>query len=50
VWVRWVALGRRFLPSQIMDEPLNMLDDIIQIDNLYKALTKPETPENEYND
>jgi hypothetical protein len=38
VWVLWMATGRRFLPSQLMQEPSVMLDDILQLDGLFNAL------------
>jgi hypothetical protein len=33
-----MATGRRFLPSQLMTEPSEMLDDILQLDGLYNAI------------
>jgi hypothetical protein len=38
VWVIWRALDRRFLPSQILDEPEDLLTDMITLDSVYNAI------------
>lgn len=45
VWVLWRALDRRFLPSQIIAEPVAMLEDMLTLDGLYEAL-KPKEDDN----
>jgi len=38
IWAIWMATGRRFLPSQIMDEPEDLLSDMITLDGVYQAM------------
>lgn len=38
IWALWVATGRRFLPSQLMNEREDMLADVITLDGVYEAL------------
>lgn len=38
LWVLWVATGRRFLPSQLLDEPESVLSDMITLDSVYNAV------------
>lgn len=41
VWAIYRALDRRFLPSQIIAEPVSWIDDMLMLDGLYEAL-KPK--------
>lgn len=41
IWALYRAFGRRFLPSQLLNEPAAWLDDMLALDNLCEAL-KPE--------
>lgn len=36
LWVLWRACDRRFLPSEIMQEPIKLLDDMLQLDGIYQ--------------
>ena len=38
VWALWVATGRRFLPSQLLEEREDLLSDVITLDGVYEAL------------
>lgn len=38
VWVLWRATERRFLPSQLLAEPIGLLDDMLYLDGIYEML------------
>jgi hypothetical protein len=38
LWVFWQATGRRFLPSQLVREPLEMLTNFLQLDGMLAAM------------
>jgi len=38
IWVLWRATDRRFLPSQLLEEPEAMLADMITLDGAYEAI------------
>jgi hypothetical protein len=38
IWALWMATGRRFLPSQLMEEPEDLLSDMITLDGAYQAI------------
>lgn len=40
VWVLWQALDRKFLPSQILDEPEDLLTDMLTLDSLYNVMER----------
>jgi hypothetical protein len=40
VWVMWRADDRRHLPSEYLQEPTLLFDDVMQIENIYNALRK----------
>lgn len=40
VWTLWVATDRKFLPSQLMDEPEAILSDILTLDNIFEHIRK----------
>lgn len=42
VWAIYRALDRRFLPSQIINEPVDWITDMLTLDNLYEALKPKE--------
>jgi len=43
IWAIYRAFDRRFLPSQILAEDVQWLDDMLTLDNLYDALKPKET-------
>jgi hypothetical protein len=43
IWVIYRALDRRFLPSEIINEPSALLSDMLQLDSLYEALRPKES-------
>lgn len=38
VWILYRAFDRQFLPSQIMAEPIDWIDDMLELDALYSAM------------
>ena len=42
IYQKWIALGRRFLPSQILAEPTALLDDILAIEFVSWQLKESE--------
>lgn len=38
IWTLYRAFGRRFLPSQLLNEPASWLDDMLALENLFEAL------------
>ena len=43
IYNKWIALGRRFLPSQILAEPTALLDDILAIHYVAQTLIDAES-------
>ena len=43
IYNKWIALGRRFLPSQILAEPTALLDDILTIHFVAQTLIDAES-------
>lgn len=41
IWTLYRAFGQRFLPSQLLQESAEWLEDMLTLDNLLEAL-KPE--------
>ena len=39
-WVLWVATGRKFLPSQLRDEPHQPLSVLLEIDDIYERIVE----------
>jgi hypothetical protein len=42
VWRLWRATGRRFLPSQLLAEPQQLLDDVLTIDGIASLLQEDD--------
>ncbi len=42
IYQKWVATGRRFLPSQLMAEPTALFDDVLTIDSVAWSMEHPE--------
>lgn len=38
VWVLWRATDRKFLPSQLLQEPIGLLDDMLLLDGVYEVI------------
>lgn len=43
IYQKWIALGRRFLPSQIMAEPAALLDDLLTIEGIAWQIRENES-------
>ena len=40
IWAIYRAYDRRFLPTQLINEPISWLEDMLKLDSLYDALTR----------
>lgn len=40
IWVRWRALDKQFLPSQVAAENNALLDDILTLDAAFEAIKR----------
>jgi hypothetical protein len=38
IWALWVATDRKFLPSQLLQEPVGLLDDMLLLDSVYATI------------
>lgn len=38
IWTLWRATDRRFLPSQLMNEPEGLLMDMLTLDGIYEKI------------
>ena len=38
IWVLWQATGKRFLPSQLLNEPESLMADILQLDSVFETM------------
>ena len=38
IWVLWRATDRRFLPSQLLNEPAALLQDMLTLDGIYERM------------
>lgn len=43
VWLWWLATGRRYLPSQILQEPAEPFAVILELDSYYQRVLAQET-------